>query len=304
MASSQNATAIIQRAFAQAMAEAVPLAPRAGRIVPVPGAGSFRVGGGAFGALGATLSTTATTQSLSDWFTFEASHTMTKKVVKQTVPVHTFERDYAMEDAGRQLAESAVGTMDKLFFDGLEALFALAHPRAGAGAGQVGAGKKYLDTALKGLNGEGGEFTQDNLITSALSESALNTAIKLLLQYKHDRGWPLHIGTSGGLVLVVAPKNAQLAHELVTSQLSGADMASNFVKGLIVDVVVYPFTTDDDDWFLIKRDSSPVGLALAKEPTARIAPQTDGLFVDLVAEVDTVFFTNPYEYGIVGSNVA
>lgn len=304
MASSAAATRIFQYAFAQGLAEGAPRYGRFGKIVMAPGVGSFKVGGGAFGGLGASLSRTATSISASDWFTFEATHSIAKKVIKHIVPAHTMQSDYAFETAGAQLADSAIGTMDKEGFDALEALFALAHPRAGAGAGQVGAGKKYLDTALKGLNGEAGEFTQDNLITSALSESALNTAIKLLLQYKHDRGWPLHIGTQGGLKLAVAPKNAQVAHELVTSMLSGADMANNFVKGLIDDIIVYPFTTDDDDWFLVDGKNQPVGLVIASEPTARISTTTDGLFMELVAEVELASWTSPYEYGLVGSNVA
>lgn len=304
MSSSENALRIVQASFAQGIAATGSKAAQAGRIIPATGSATFKVGSGAFGGIGATLSRTATSQSDSDFFTFEADHTMLHKVIKHTLPVHTVQTDYAFNDAGLQLAQGAIATMDKLFFDGLEGLFAAAHPRAGAGAGQVGGGKKYLDTGLAYLAGEGGAGTQDNLLTAALSEAALNSAIKLLLQYRSDRGIPLHLGTNGGLVLVVAAKNAQLAHELVVSQLSGADMASNFVRGLVSDVVVYPLTTDDDDWFLIDKANAPVGMALQADPTARITTTTNGLFYELVAEVSCVFFKSPYEYGIIGSNVA
>ena len=304
MASSENALRIVQASFAQGIAATGSKAAMAGRIIPATGAATFKIGNGAFGGLGATLSRTATSQSLSDFFTFESDHTMLHKVLKHVVPVATTRTDYAFEQAGIQLAQAAIATMDKLFFDGLEGLFSAAHPRIGAGAGEVGAGKVYLDTGLAFLAGEPGAGTQDNLLTSALGEAALNTAIKLLLQYRSDRGIPLHLASNGGLVLVVAPKNAQLAHELVVSQLSGADMASNFVKNLITDVVVFPFTTDDDDWFLIDKANAPVGIALESDPTARISTTTDGLFYEMVSEVSCVFFKSPYEYGIVGSNVA
>jgi hypothetical protein len=304
MASSQNANRILQMAFAGAMADTVPRFGRVGRIVSAPGVQSFKVGDGAFGGTAATMSRTATSVSLSDWFTFEASHTMAHKVIKHQVPVDTVKSDYALETAGRQMAEAAVSLIDKEGFDAMEALFSLAHPRAGGGAGQVGAGKKFLDTGLAFLQGEAGAGTQDNLLTAALSESSLNSAIKLLLAYRHDRGRPLHIGTSGGLKLVVDPFNAQVAHELVTSMLSGADNASNFIKGLIDDIIVYPFTTDADDWFLVDGKNPPIGLAIASEPTARISTTTDGLFAELVAEVSLVSWTSPYEPGIVGSNVA
>lgn len=298
MASNQGASKILQAAFAQGLTDTSPLVSRVGRIVATGGARTVDIGGGAFGGIGATLSTTATTQANSDWFTYSASHTVTKKVVKHVAPVHSVNGDYGFEMLGAQLAQSAIKTMDKLFFDGLEGLFAAAHPRAGAADGQVGAGKKYLDTGLVYSGG-----TQDNKIASALSETSLNTAIKLLLQYRSDRGIPLHIGSQGGLVLVVDPYNAQVAHELVKSQLSGADMASNFVNGLISDIVVWPFTTDPDDWFLIDKSIAPVGMALGSDPTARIALSVDGLFYEAVAEVDCCFIKSPYEYGIVGSDV-
>jgi len=298
MPSNQGASKILQAAFAQGLTDTTPLVSRVGRIVATGGARTVDIGGGAFGGIGATLSTTATTQSNSDWFTYSASHTVTKKVVKHVAPVHSVNGDYGFEMLGQQLAQSAIKTMDKLFFDGLEGLFAAAHPRAGAADGQVGAGKKYLDTGLVYSGG-----TQDNKIASALSETSLNTAIKLLLQYRSDRGIPLHIGSQGGLVLVVDPYNAQVAHELVKSQLSGADMASNFVNGLISDIVVWPFTTDPDDWFLIDKSIAPVGMALGSDPTARIALSVDGLFYEAVAEVDCCFIKSPYEYGIVGSDV-
>ena len=298
MPSNQGASKILQAAFAQGLTDTSPLVSRVGRIVATGGARTVDIGGGAFGGIGATLSTTATTQSNSDWFTYSASHTVTKKVVKHVAPVHSVNGDYGFEMLGQQLAQSAIKTMDKLFFDGLEGLFAAAHPRAGAADGQVGAGKKYLDTGLVYSGG-----TQDNKIASALSETSLNTAIKLLLQYRSDRGIPLHIGSQGGLVLVVDPYNAQVAHELVKSQLSGADMASNFVNGLISDIVVWPFTTDPDDWFLIDKSIAPVGMALGSDPTARIALSVDGLFYEAVAEVDCCFIKSPYEYGIVGSDV-
>lgn len=299
MASNQGASKILQAAFAQGLTNTAPLVSRVGRIVNTGGARTVEIGGGAFGGIGATLSTTATSQSNSDWFTYSASHTVTKKVVKHVVPVHSVNGDYGFEMLGQQLAQSAIKTMDKLFFDGLEGLFAASHPRAGAADGQVGAGKKYIDTALSYAGGG----TQDNKLTSALSETSLNTAIKLLLQYRSDRGIPLHIGSQGGLVLVVDPYNAQVAHELVKSQLSGADMASNFVNGLITDIVVWPFTTDADDWFLVDPSIAPVGMALGSDPTARISMSVDGLFYECVAEVDCCFVKSPYEYGIIGSDV-
>lgn len=305
MASSANANRLVQSAFAGAFSEATSLAARvAGPAVLVPGAAAFEVGDLSMGGIGQTLSRTATSLSPSDWFTYATSFPMAHKVVKHTVKRDTLTSDYAFENAGRKLAESAMATLDKGFFDGLEGLFSAAHPRVGTGAGQVGSGKYYLDASKKYLQGESGEGTYTDLGTSALDETSLNVAIKALLDSRTDRGVPLHIGANGGLVLVCSPKNAKVAHELVKSQLSGSDNASNFVNGLISDIIVYPLTTDDDDWFLVSKQNCPIGLAISQEPVARIAPTTDGLFVDLIAEVSYTFWRSPYEHGIYGANVA
>lgn len=304
MASSQNANRIVQFAFAQAMVELTSQAARCGRILPAGDAAVIRIGQGAFGGIGQTLSRTATDAALSDYFTYETEFSLVKKVVKHKVPVHTMTSDVAFQDAGKQLSMAALATLDQMFFDGLAGLFTADHPRAGAGAGQVGAGKKYLDTGLKFLAGEGGEGTQDNLLTGALDEANLNNAIKLLLAQRTDRGIPAKIGSMGGLTLIVDPKNAKIAHELVKSQLSGADMASNFVSGVVQNIVATPMSVDDDDWFLTDPLMAPIGLGVGADPTARISVTTDGLFYELVAEVMATFFKAPYEQGLVGSNFA
>lgn len=305
MASSFNATKILQAAMLSALATNSGLAAQAGKLVDTGGAGQLRLAQGAFGGTLGTLSSTATSVTPSDAFTYESTCTLVHKVLQHKLPKSTVTGDSGFADAGRQMAASLVATIDKTFFDGLEGLFGLAHPRVGTGAGQVGATKKYLDTGLAYLQGESGAGTQDNLITSALAEASLNTAIKLLIAQRSDRGVPLALGANGGLVLVVAPKNLQLAHELVRSQLSGSDMADNFVKGIISRIVCWQFTTDDDDWFLIDPMNCPVGVAWDSGHTdVRVSETTDGLFYEFTIEAKLAFFVSPYENGIIGANVA
>lgn len=303
MASSFNANRITQ-SFVHAFAAKQGLAAQAGRIVPSPGTQSYRVGGAAMGGTATTLSRTGTSITPVDAFSFEASYSMAHRVIKHVIPVDTLDTDYALRAAGQDMAESIRADMDKLYFDGLESLASLAHPRVGTGAGQVGASLYFADTGLAYLQGEAGAGTQDNLLTSALSESALLAALKLMANYRSDRGTPLHLGQSGPLTLVVAPKNMQTAYELTKSVLSGADMQASYFAGLNIDTVVYPLTTDDDDWFLIDPARAPVGLAIAKEPTMRVATTTDGLFAEIVGEYTACFWAAPYEAGIIVSNVA
>lgn len=303
MASSFNAD-VIKQQFLASFAESSGLAARVAPVVPSPGTSSFRVGGAALGGTASTLSRTATSLSASDAFSYEAAYSMAERVVKHTIPLSTLSSDYALRQAGKSMSDSIRADLDKLFFDGLESLFSLAHPRVGAGAGQVGAGKKFLDTSLAYLQGEAGAGAQDNLLASTLSETSLNNAVKLLGAFRSDRGTPLHLGSNGGLVLCVAFKNQQTAHELCRSILSGSDNASNFLKGLISDVVVWPFSTDDDDWFLIDPKHAPVGLALSQDPIVTVNTSDDGLFAHIVGKYTGCFWASPYEQGIIGSNVA
>ncbi len=297
---------IFQDAFMTALAEQPTAFTRAGRVrTGLPG--TYQIGGIMAGGLAQTVADTDSSVTETPISTIASSAVTTHRVIKHKVPKHVLAQDYALEGWGQQLASDCAVNMSKDYFDFLEGLFAAAHPRAGAGAFQVGAGKKYIDSGLAYLATVGGAGTQDNLLTAAFSESALSSAYQLMLKYKTDRGVPLHLGTSGGLVLVVGPKNLQTANEVVKSQLSGSDMASNMFNGLIKDIVCWNFTTDEDDWFLISDPASPscpVGTYIAQAPSVYASPSDDLQFVNLVAEYTSGCFKAPLEAGIVGSNVA
>lgn len=306
MASSFNTSKELALEFAMALAakkglvaEVMPL------LQAVDGENTIKLPQGAFGGPMNTLAANATSVSLSDVFTYEGEIVLAHKVIKHQMSKATWRSHRGMQAAGLGLAQSLHTTLDTVGFDGLAGLFSAAHPRVGTGAGQVGSGKKVLDTGLAYLQGEAGAGTQDNLITSALSETSLNTAIKLMANYRTDRGNMLHLGVNGGLVLVVSTKNMQLAHELVRSQMSGSDMADNFVRGIVSKVVVWAGFADDDDWFLIDPANCPVAVGWDPAQTeVRYSETTDGLFVELVAETKVGFGVAPYEPGIIGANVA
>ena len=301
MANSFAAPKIFQDSFVAALAEQKAVFTRAGRVIVGP-AGTYQIGGIMAGGIAQTVADTDTSVTATDIATAIASASTTKRVIKHTVPRHVLEKDFAMKTWGEQLANDCMVNLDKDYGDFLEGLFAAAHPRAGAGAFQVGAGKKYLDTGLAFLGG-----TQDNLLTAAFSEAALGSALQLLLKYKSDRAVPLHLGIAGGLVLMVGPKNLQTAMEVCKSTLSGADNADNMFKGLIKDVVCWNWTTDEDDFFLISdpaKPSCPVGTYLAEAPSVYASLSDDQQFVHLMAEYTSGCFKAPLEAGIIGSNVA
>lgn len=303
MANAFDSKNIVQQHFVTGLAENVPAFMRAGGRIATGVPGEFRVGGRALGGLAATLSKTATSSTATDLSTTELAHSTVKKVIHHTVTTEALGSEFALADAGAELANKVAVSLDKDYFDFKEGLFSAAHPLAGGGAFEKGAGKMYIDTGLAFLQGEGGAGTQNNLLTAALSEAGLDSAIQLLNKYKDDRGVPLHLGMRGNLKLIVGPKNRKTARELVFSEVSGADMQINSVGELINDVVVWNWTTDEDDWFLVDGNNSPLGMYIAEAPTVRVAMQTNGLFVDMIAEYQAIPFKLPYEYGIIGSNV-
>jgi hypothetical protein len=210
-------------------------------------------------------------------------------------------QDELAADIGMQLANSAASHINKLFFDGLESLFALAHPMAGAGAGQVGAGKKFLDTGLAFLQTEAGAGTQDNLLVDALSATSLGVARETLRKYFNQRGVRMNMHDNP-FALVVGAKNETTARQLLASDVTSAAMQQNTFKGWATPVV-YPLTTDDDDWFLIDTVRSPCGIWLGEPPVISVTPSEDEIFVNFVAQFQASFYVKAYEYGIVGSNV-
>lgn len=302
MANQANAAKITQMSMMHGLAEQVAQFTRAGRVVTGPG-GSFQVSGRAVGGLAASLAKTTSTLAATDIANFEASVTTAHKVIKHTVNNKMLTSEMGYEDIGGELANKILVSMDKDYFDFLEGLFTAVHPRVGGAVFEVGVAKTYIDTGLAFLQTEAGAGTQDNLITTAFSENALDAALQLLWKYKDDRGVPLHLGLRGNVALIVGPKNRKAAHEIVNSNLSGADMAVNTTKSLISDIICWNLTADEDDWWLVDMGNAPVGTYIAAPPTVKVNPSADGLFTHFVAEYESVPFKLPYEYGIIGSDV-
>lgn len=202
----------------------------------------------------------------------------------------------------RSLANRAMANLNAQFFAGLEALFATTHPLAGGGTGQVGAGKNYLDTALVYSGG-----TQSNLTTAALSRAALLGARQTFRNWKSiGDGTALNLGQDGSnLCIVCGPANEETAIQAVTANVTSDQMQTNLLQGW-GDVVVYPFATDEDDWFVIDRSIGPCGMWIRQMPQISIMPDSSTAGRDLVMGVTYIadFWYDVEGAGIYGSNVA
>jgi len=117
---------------------------------------------------------------------------------------------------------------------------------------------------------EGESGTQSNKGTTELSATALQTAITAMRKFKDDQGKPMNISPD---LLVVPPDLQWEAQELLKSSYypeegeTTTKLATNVLKG-VVDLLVTPYLTDTNDWFLFdtSRNVKPVILQMRRKP--------------------------------------
>ncbi len=298
-----NVQQVAQSTFLQGLASSTEDYARCCKVLDYEG-GTAQLMATNAGGLATEVTAASTTLASADLTSGISSVTQQAFAIKHTVPWAQLNWSMNLaQDIGMQLANAAAQNVNKLFMDGLEGLFADAAPMAGGANGEVGAGKKFIDTGLAFLQGEAGAGTQDNLLTAALSEASLSSARQLLRNWKNQQGLPMNItGGDDEMVLVVGPENELAAVELITSNLSGADMASNVFRSF-ADVVVFPFASDPSDWFLISRTKSPCGIWMSESPVLLAREDETGIFVNFTVRFQATFYIKAYAAGIVGSNV-
>lgn len=122
--------------------------------------------------------------------------------------------------------------------------------------------------ATNHIEGESG--TQGNYSTSALNATNLQSAISAMNKFKSDKGKPRHIVPD---LLVVGPDLQWKARELLNSVyypeegVANSKLANNVLKG-VLGLLVTPYLTDSNDWFVLNTKSivKPLILQLRKSP--------------------------------------
>lgn len=210
------------------------------------------------------------------------------------------------------LFDAASRTIEKSVYAALEAGFSTAVDNgslsgASGGTTNVLGGTFYLSDD---------STTQTNGLTDPLSATSLAAARQKLVQWKSWTMDPMGLGF-GPLALVVAPKNEDLALQLVGSPTQretfavasiGAASGANInpMAGRQIEVVASPYlTADDDDWFLIETgNQSPVFYWTQAAPHMVISekPEDQSLVIS-VSIFHKVFIQTPPN-GIIASNVA
>ena len=139
---------------------------------------------------------------------------------------------------------------------------------------------------------EGDSGTQSNKGTSALSASSLQAAFTAMMKFKDDKGKLMGVVPD---MLVVPPDLKWTAMELLESvyasdTVSGkTDMRKNVLSGAL-ELIVNPYLTDSNDWFLLcsKRVVKPV-LFQSRVPVE---------FAALEANSENGFMRDEYIYGV------
>jgi len=149
-------------------------------------------------------------------------------------------------------------------------------------------GQYFLDTD----HSEGDSGTQSNKGTSALSASSLQAAMTAMVKFKDDKGKAMGIVPD---TLVVPPDLKWTALELLESiyapetATGKTETRKNVLAGAL-DLIVSPYLSDSNDWFLIctRRVVKPVIFQ------SRIPVE----FAALEANSENGFMRDQYVYGV------
>jgi phage major head subunit gpT-like protein len=139
---------------------------------------------------------------------------------------------------------------------------------------------------------EGESGTQSNKGTTALSAAALQAAITAMMKFKDDRGKLLGVLPD---LLVVPPDLQWTAMELLESTYwpgetaNATKVANNVLKGKL-DLVVSPYLSDTNDWFVLCTRGVIKPIILQS--------RTPVEFAALEADSESGFMRDEYVYGV------
>lgn len=204
-----------------------------------------------------------------------------------------------------QLLQGVEQRIEQLVYSTLEAGFTTSVDVGGSTDPIISAFSSYIDTTGNGTY----DTAQSNLLTAALSPSALNSAREKLANQKTPDNEPAGMGR-GSMSLLVNPKNGALAKQLTGSAELGnvtlsadgtGNLNPNFNSG--ISYIASPWIdADDDDWFLVE-DQTSVSVWLPYAPRV-FANQTNAGSYELCATVWMAAWIDTPPLGVIGSNVA
>jgi len=145
-------------------------------------------------------------------------------------------------------------------------------------------GQYFFDTDHPLADGS----TQSNKITLPLDATGLKTALATLRRLKGWTGRSLNLKATH---LVVPPELEWTARELLQAERD-ASGATNILRGTIPNIIVSPYLTDTNNWFVLdaSKPVKPLILQMRKRP--------EFVSLDDPKQSETVFMRKKYLYGV------
>ncbi len=196
--------------------------------------------------------------------------------------------------ASRKLGESIASTYQAVAWAEM----------AGFGTNTLGAGWDSKTIAATDHPTSGS--TRDNKLTSALDATALNSALQKLREWVNYQDQ--YYGNSlanGPLFLVVPPALEATARQLVGSEFTSSELQINVARShFSISVVVSPYLTDDNDWFIVSGMQSPFLFFERSAPMITVTRDDDDRSVRIGCSFGIAADTGPAPDGLIGSVVA
>tara|TARA_R110000824_G_scaffold122292_3_gene279213 strand:+ start:316 stop:1251 length:936 start_codon:yes stop_codon:yes gene_type:complete len=156
-----------------------------------------------------------------------------------------------------------------------------------------------------------GDAYQSNALTTALSYDGLNTALEKGHKWKNFAGEPMGL-FRGNSTLIVSPKNRAVAAKLCDSAnilASGTTSSAVFMGSTnpnqgVKYIVSSHLTADDDDWWLLDNQNTPVKVWMPFAPKLTISSDQNTHGVELCCSIWLKAFVECPPNGIIGANVA
>ena len=156
--------------------------------------------------------------------------------------------------------------------------------------------------------GTSGTSTQSNLGSAALSHTSLNAARIALRKWYSADGEPMELD-AGPLALIVPPELGDTARRLTGSRefaqttiTSGAEINPQFDRQFTV--VESAYLTDNNNWYLVATDHTPINLWIPTAPTIKIIQDVANRNWVVSVLFEMAVYYRPPVSGIYGSIVS
>jgi len=136
------------------------------------------------------------------------------------------------------------------------------------------------------------DSTQSNLSSGTLSATTLFSGVSMMRKFTGYNGEKLNIFPN---CIVVPPDLEKTAVELMDSNIHVADSAAsdylNYFKGRVTKIIVSPYLTDTDDWYL-------VSLGQSAKPFIKATKNGYPKFVKSSPDGDMAFYNGALAFGV------